>query len=93
HHPEGTVVGVNAWASQRHPDFFESPDDLITERWLESSPDQLKNMERAMFHFGGGSRTFIRKNFGLATVHKLVGTLLREFDMKLHNPEKPLELR
>ncbi|KAF2993664.1 hypothetical protein E8E13_000479 [Curvularia kusanoi] len=90
--PEGTVVGVNAWASQRHPEFFENPDDFVPERWLESSPMQLKEMERALFYFGGGSRTCIGKNIALSSMHKVVANLLREFDMKLHNPSKALNI-
>ena len=91
-YPEGTIVGVNAWASHRHPDFFQDPDDFIPERWLESSPAQLKEMERAIFYFGGGSRTCIGKNMALSSIHKLLARFLREMDVKLHNPDKPLKL-
>ncbi|PVH95764.1 putative cytochrome P450 pisatin demethylase [Periconia macrospinosa] len=92
YYPEGTVVGVNAWASQRHPEFFQDPDEFIPERWLESSPAQLKDMERALLYFGAGSRTCIGKNVALSGMHKLMAHLLREFDMKLHNPNKPLDI-
>ena len=91
-YPEGTVVGVNAWASHRHPDFFQDPGDFIPERWLESSQTQLKEMERAIFYFGGGSRTCIGKNMALSSIHKLLARFLREMDVKLHNPDKPLKL-
>lgn len=92
YYPEGTVVGVNAWASQRHPEFFQDPDEFIPERCLDSSPTQLREMERALFYFGGGSRTCIGKNIALLGMHKVVATFLREFDMKLHNPNKPLDM-
>ncbi|KAL4893001.1 cytochrome P450 [Aspergillus ambiguus] len=88
HIPGGTVVGINAWVLHRNPDIYPDPDAFTPERWLTSSPSELKAMEQSFFNFGAGSRTCIGKNISLMEMHKIVPQILREFDVRLHSPEK-----
>jgi cytochrome P450 len=88
-YPGGTAVGVNAGVLYREYDIFvKDADDWRPERWLDSSAETKKNMDRAMFAFGGGSRTSIGKNISLLEVYKLVPTLLRHSEFELVGPEK-----
>jgi len=93
HIPGGTIVGINAWVLHRNSEIFPDPDSFIPERWLESSPEALKEMEKSFFTFGAGSRTCIGKNISLIEMHKIIPQLLRDFEIRLHSPEKNWKTR
>lgn len=81
--PGGTIVGCNPWVVHRHkPTFGDDVDVFRPERWLESSPAQLKEMRAAMFQFGAGARTCIGKNISLLEIYKLVPSFLRRFEVQ-----------
>lgn len=87
--PGGTIVGCNAWVVHRRPEVFGSEvDSFRPERWLEASPDQLREMKAAMFQFGAGARTCIGKNISLLEIYKLVPTFLRNFEIELEGEWK-----
>lgn len=88
HIPSGTIVGINAWVLHRNGQIFPDPNSFIPERWLENPPQTLKEMEQSFFTFGSGSRTCIGKNISLMEMHKIIPQLLREFEIRLHSPEK-----
>jgi cytochrome P450 len=91
--PGGTIVGINAWVLHRNKEVFPDPDSFIPERWLESSPEVLKKMDKSNFTFGAGSRTCIGKNISLVEMYKIIPQLLREFEFRLHSPEKDWTIR
>ncbi|KAL5361449.1 cytochrome P450 [Aspergillus floccosus] len=93
HIPAGTVVGINAWVLHQNPDVYPNPEVFVPERWLESSPAELKAMEQSFFAFGAGSRTCIGKNISLMEMHKIVPQILREFEVRLHEPEREWKTR
>ncbi|KAB8068606.1 cytochrome P450 [Aspergillus leporis] len=82
--PGGTTVGINPWVVHRDATVFPQPDAFIPERWLESSSEELKEMEKAFFNFGAGSRSCTGKSISLVEMHKIVPQLLREFEFRLH---------
>jgi cytochrome P450 len=89
--PSGTIVGCNAWVLHRRPEVFgEDVNAFRPERWLEASPDKLKEMKATMFQFGAGARTCIGKNISLLEIYKLVPSFLRKFEvcrfLSLHDP-------
>ncbi|KAJ9480964.1 hypothetical protein VN97_g12549 [Penicillium thymicola] len=88
HIPGGTTVGINAWVLHRDSQVFPDPDSFIPERWLNSRPEKLKEMEQSFFSFGHGPRTCIGKNISLMEMRKVLPQLLREFDFQMHGPEK-----
>jgi cytochrome P450 len=45
HIPGGTIVDINAWVLQHDQVVYPEPEKFIPERWLESSEEQLKQME------------------------------------------------
>lgn len=87
HIPAGTTVGINAWVLHHDPKVFPDPESFLPERWLESSTEKLKEMERSFFAFGAGSRTCVGKNISLIEMHKIIPQLLRDFTFQFHKPE------
>ncbi|KAF4307889.1 Pisatin demethylase [Botryosphaeria dothidea] len=87
--PGGTIVGCNAWVLHRRPEIFGQDADVYRpERWLEASPEKLKEMKATMFQFGGGSRTCLGKNISLLEIYKLVPSFLRRFEIELEHPDQ-----
>ncbi|CAI9627180.1 unnamed protein product [Alternaria burnsii] len=87
--PGGTVVGICPWVLHRDQRVFGKDADLFRpERWLESSPDVLKVMQRSILAFGAGSRTCIGKHISLLEMSKIVPQLLWKFEFQLAHPEK-----
>ena len=82
--PGGTIVGCNAWVLHRRPEIFGSDVDTFRpERWIEASPEKLKEMKATMFQFGAGPRTCLGKNISLLELYKLVPTFLRNFEIEM----------
>ncbi|KAL4737147.1 cytochrome P450 [Aspergillus similis] len=86
HIPAGTTVGINAWALHHDEKVFPNSEAFIPERWLESPPAKLKEMEQSFFAFGAGSRTCVGKNISLIEMHKIIPQLLRDFTFRLRRP-------
>lgn len=87
--PGGTIVGCNAWVLHRRPEVFGlDVDTFRPERWIEASPEKLKEMKATMFQFGAGVRTCIGKNISLLEVYKLVPSFLRRFEVELERPDR-----
>lgn len=93
HIPAGTVVGINAWVLHRNKEVFHDPDAFLPERWLESSPETLRAMEKSFFTFGSGSRTCIGKNISLIEMHKIIPQLLRVFEIRFHDTNKDWKVK
>ncbi|KAF2745264.1 cytochrome P450 [Sporormia fimetaria CBS 119925] len=90
--PGGTIVGCNAWVIHRRPEIFGADVDVFRpERWIEATPEKLKEMRGTMFQFGAGARTCIGKNVSLLEIYKLVPSFLRRFEIELDCPEKEWE--
>lgn len=87
--PGGTIVGCNAWVVHRRPEVFgHDVDTFRPERWLNASPEKLKEMKGTMLQFGAGARTCIGKNISLLEIYKLVPSFLRRFEVQLEDPER-----
>ncbi|KAJ4330528.1 hypothetical protein N0V87_009921 [Didymella glomerata] len=85
--PGGTIVGCNAWVIHRRAEVFGSDVDAFRpERWLDASPEKLKEMKGSMLQFGAGARTCIGKNISLLEIYKLVPSFLRRFEIELEYP-------
>ena len=85
--PGGTIVGCNPWVVHRRPEIFGfDVDTFRPERWIEATPDRLKEMKGTMLHFGAGARTCIGKNISLLEIYKVVPSFLRRFEIELEYP-------
>ena len=79
----GVVVGVNAWVVHRNKRIFgKDAEQYRPERWLEASEEQLKEMNRTMFHFATGNHICLGRNISLMEIYKLVPSLMRTFRVR-----------
>lgn len=50
HFPEGTEIGMSAWAVHQDKAVFGQDADVFRpERWLDSNGEKVKSMDRAFF--------------------------------------------
>ncbi|KAI8649179.1 hypothetical protein NCS57_01454100 [Fusarium keratoplasticum] len=84
----GTIVGVNAAVIHRDRDIFgQDADTFRPERWLHSSEERIKLMDRHNLAFGAGARTCIGKNISIMEMSKFVPQVLRQFDLEWASSE------
>jgi cytochrome P450 len=86
--PAGTTVGINAWVVNRNEQVFFDADSFIPERWINTSPEKLKEMDHCILTFGAGPRTCVGKNVSFIEMHKIIPQLLRNFEIRLHRSEE-----
>ncbi|RDY02365.1 Cytochrome P450 71A1, partial [Mucuna pruriens] len=80
--PAKTVVYINAWAIQRDPEFWESPEEFLPERFEKSEVD-FKGQHFQFIPFGFGRRGCPGMSFGVVFVEYVLACLLYWFDWKL----------
>lgn len=61
--PGGVRVSCLAYSLHRNPNVFEDPLEWKPERWLEATPDKLKEMRRWFWAWGSGGNMCIGSNF------------------------------
>ncbi|KAK5057604.1 hypothetical protein LTR84_011604 [Exophiala bonariae] len=88
--PPGTPVGISPIVQNRDPKIWgDNAQEFWPERWLESEA-KSRYLESNNMTFGGsGPRMCVGRNIALVEVHKSVAQLLRHFDMKVDNEDKP----
>lgn len=89
--PEGTHIGYCAWGIFRRTDIWgEDAQEYRPERWLEGTPDKLREMEGTLeLVFGYGRWQCLGKNVALMELNKVFVELLRRFDLVLVDPINP----
>ena len=90
--PPGTIVGMSPYVLNRDPGTF-GPDahGFHPERWLHHSDheteaqhhDRLTRMRAADLTFGAGKRQCAGRHLAVLEVHKVIGSLIRRFDVRL----------
>ena len=88
HFAEGTIVGINAWVLHYDEKVFPEPYKFLPERWIESTPEHLKEMNKSWFAFGAGARSCVGKNISIMEMKKAVPQLYRNFSLSLADPKK-----
>lgn len=87
--PAGVQVGCNSWIVQRDPELFgDNANEYYPERWLESPPDLIAEMEASSLAFGGGTRVCVGKNIALLEMSKFLPQFFRVFKIDLVDPTK-----
>lgn len=91
HLPEGTMVGVSAYALHHTPEYFPDPWVFKPERWIESdivSKKSIVHSRKAFTPFGTGVRQCAGKNLAYLQMKLTLAHLLWKFDMRLA-PDEP----
>jgi cytochrome P450 len=96
--PEGTIVGVPAYAIHRNPEYFPEPHTFYPERWLaldssDSSQyfspniprtrDAISVARQAFIAFSQGSRGCIGRQLAYYELHTALAMVLHRFDIRL----------
>ncbi|OCK79294.1 cytochrome P450 [Lepidopterella palustris CBS 459.81] len=79
--PQGTVVGVTAWAAHRSSRMWKDPDSYLPERWIDSEFDS--DHKKASQAFSYGPRNCLGKNLAWAEMRLIMAHLLWNFDLEL----------
>jgi cytochrome P450 len=88
HIPARSLVTLSQWVTQRHPDFWEKPEQFDPERF---TPERSEGRPRfAYFPFGGGARQCIGNHFALMEAQLVIATLAQRFTFDLV-PGHPVE--
>ncbi|XP_047978368.1 6,7,8-trihydroxycoumarin synthase-like [Salvia hispanica] len=77
-----TMVYVNAYAVGRDPEYWESPNEFIPERFLNSDIDS-KGQDFGLIPFGSGRRICAGMSLGYITIELMVANLVYNFDWEL----------
>ncbi|KPI38564.1 Pisatin demethylase [Cyphellophora attinorum] len=89
--PGGVNVAVNGWVLHRDQEVFGVDAEIYNpSRWLVEDKEKLRNMDRCMFQFGGGSHVCIGRHLALLEMNKVLPQLLRRYELRLVNPGKVL---
>ena len=94
--PEGTIVGVPAYAIHRTPEYFPEPEKFIPERWLATedpndttstdvprTPQSVSLARQAFVAFSQGSRGCIGRQLAYYELHTALAHLLYRFEIRL----------
>jgi len=94
--PEGTIVGVPAYAIHRNPEYFPEPEKFIPERWLATEdpsdttstdvprkPQSVSLARQAFVAFSQGSRGCIGRQLAYYELHTALAHLLYRFEIRL----------
>ncbi len=83
--PEGALVLLPTWLTQKHPDFWEDPERFDPDRWL---PERAEGRHRfAWLPFGGGPRVCIGRAFARMELRIVLGSILARWRVEV--PEIP----
>ncbi|KAI2617740.1 cytochrome P450 [Hypoxylon sp. NC1633] len=80
----GTIVGAGAYTLHLNPDVFPQPHEFMPERWLEPTPEMLRDS----FSFGQGPRQCIARNLASAMLLWVTETLVRSDVLRGAKPAK-----
>lgn len=85
--PAGATVLLIEYLTQRHPEFFERPNEFDPDRML---PERTEGIARyAFFPFGGGKRKCIGNKYSIFAFLVVVGAISQRFRVRL-KPDHPV---
>jgi cytochrome P450 len=81
--PAGSTVIVSQWVTQRHPAYWDEPEQFRPERFDPDQPAAQQRPRYAYFPFGGGPRLCIGEPFAWMEGVLLIATLAQRFGFRL----------
>lgn len=92
HFSAGTILSVSPYAVHHNKDIWGADaDEFKPERWLKD-PKQVQEMEKYYIPYGSGYNSCLGHNLAQLELEKVTATVLRDFDLRLVNPEKEWKL-
>lgn len=85
----GSQVWMSEWVVHRDPRWFQAPEEMLPERWLEGGDRPRPKF--AYFPFGGGPRLCIGQSFAMMEAVLVLATIARRFRLR-HVPGRRIEL-
>ncbi len=79
--PAGDLIAISAFATHRHPDFWDSPEGFDPERFLPE--EEARRTKFSFFPFGGGARTCIGNGFAMLELTLVIAVLVQHFRLEL----------
>ena len=77
--PSRVRVQAQAWSLHRNPDVFPAPETWRPQRWMDSSPEQLREMHRWFWAFGSGGRMCVGNNLAMLDMKAMIWAIWRAF--------------
>jgi cytochrome P450 len=75
--PKNTTIFIDVYNTHRHPDYWETPDEFLPERF---SPEAKKNRHKlAYLPFGAGQRMCIGNNFAMMEMKIVVAMTIQRY--------------
>lgn len=81
--PSNTAVSMSIRDMHTDDTIFPNPHSFIPERWIESDPDHLTQMEKAYAPFGRGVRACLGVELAKEELTLMAGNLFLRFDFDL----------
>jgi hypothetical protein len=79
--PGGVRVSAMPYTLHRNPQVFPNPESFQPRRWLDSRPEQLKEMHRWFWAFGSGGRMCIGSHLAMQEMKLIVVALMSNFEV------------
>lgn len=73
--PPDTRVSAQAHSLHRNADIFPGPEEWRPERWLESTDEQLREMNRWFWAFGSGGRMCVGSNLAIYQMKYIIAAI------------------
>jgi cytochrome P450 len=86
-YPEGTNLGVSAYALQRNPFIWPSPDEFLPERWLQEDGSYIQRNQPGMVAFSSGPLGCPGKQLAYMEISIVVAMFVHHFEISLYKPE------
>ncbi|EXJ67490.1 uncharacterized protein A1O5_09503 [Cladophialophora psammophila CBS 110553] len=80
HIPEGTIVSMQCYTTQRDAATFPDPNAFRPERWMAPESEAMKEM---MMPFSKGSRACLGKNLAMMELKLITASLINKFSVWL----------
>ncbi|KAF2674008.1 putative cytochrome P450 monooxygenase [Microthyrium microscopicum] len=85
--PGGVRISAQAHSLHRNPEVFDDPETWRPERWLENSPEKLKDMNRWFWAFGSGGRMCVGSNLALYQMKYIIAALYSNWTIEIEDDE------
>ena len=80
--PPGVKVHAQAQTLHRNR-VFEDAENFHPERWLDSTPEKIKEMDRWFWAFGSGPRKCIGEHLGLSNLKIAISSIWENFETRV----------